>query len=457
MKTLSEYNNNPGNLRPPKGVVYDGQIGVDDKGFAIFENPEFGQKALINDISHKMKSGVDTPDKFVNRFAPAGEENSEEARENYKIHLMMALGLNSTNDPFPKDAADRIAKAVSSFEGGTWNQPQEPQEAQPAAEPTSTEEQYQGKPIANAPSEAEKNRSALEAGAMGAGVGTLGGSIYTAKAPIFRMAQRVGLLPGGKPIAPAEAAALAERVMTPSGEPVESVVRKPHGGENWQKALTGISTPGAQMDKASLDLAKRMQGAVGIEGAPGFTGGTITQGGVILSPQDAAAVKARADAAAAQAAQREAQFQSLVRQAGQSDALQRGARTILGSAPVRGGLAGFGAGYSAQEAYNRFDEGDPLAGTLSAGAAGASGLSLVPRLAARAVPAAVGLTAASDVASKLRKGDRQGAAESGLTGLAAVAPRVFGPAATAVYSRSLGPDEMAELERRRKMRPTITP
>ena len=36
MSTLAEYNNNPGNLRPPAGVKYDGQIGVDENGFAIF-------------------------------------------------------------------------------------------------------------------------------------------------------------------------------------------------------------------------------------------------------------------------------------------------------------------------------------------------------------------------------------------------------------------------------------
>ena len=38
MSTLAEYNNNPGNLKPPKGVTYEGQIGVDDNGFAVFEN-----------------------------------------------------------------------------------------------------------------------------------------------------------------------------------------------------------------------------------------------------------------------------------------------------------------------------------------------------------------------------------------------------------------------------------
>jgi len=117
----ANYNNNPGNLRPPKGVTYDGQIGIDEKGFAIFENKDFGQRALVNDVTYKLNHGINTPDKFVDRFAPAGDENSEESRSNYKIHLAEQLGLKSTNDPFPKDAASRLAHAVSTFEGGTWN------------------------------------------------------------------------------------------------------------------------------------------------------------------------------------------------------------------------------------------------------------------------------------------------------------------------------------------------
>ena len=52
--TRSDFNNNPGNLRPPPGVKYYGMIGVDDKGFAIFENKDYGRQALINDINKKI-------------------------------------------------------------------------------------------------------------------------------------------------------------------------------------------------------------------------------------------------------------------------------------------------------------------------------------------------------------------------------------------------------------------
>lgn len=461
MTTLAEYNNNPGNIRPAPGVKYEGLIGVDANGFGIFKTRKDGQQALLNDLTYKLeKRGIKTPSEFVDIYSPAGPENSEDSRDNYKIYIAQKLGLKSTNDPFPENAVDRLAQAVSAFEGGSWQSKDQQEEKKPerSEAPSEPENQYSGDPVSNEPTQAEKSRSAKEMGAVGAVLGSSAGSVYAAKAPLFRMAQRVGLLPGGKPITPQEAATLAERVMTPGGQaPVESVVRKPHGGENWQKSLTGISTPGAQMDKASLDLAKGMQQTVGIGGAPGFTGGTITPGGIILSPRDAAAVTAQQQARAIQAAENEARFQQSMQRAGQPDIVQRGARAVAGSTPVRAGMAGLGVGFNTQDAYNKFQEGDVLGGSLATGAAGASGLSLVPRLAPVMGPAAVGLTTASQVAGDLRRGDRQGAAESGLTGLTAMFPRIFGPLGALTYSRGLNEGEDEELRKRRMLAPTISP
>jgi hypothetical protein len=130
MESRADFNNNPGNLRPPKDVTYEGQIGVDDKGFAIFETPAFGERALKNDIKIKIEKGINTPEKFIDMYAPKGkdaygDENSEEGRENYKIWLAHKLGLKSTTDPFPDDALDKLPGAIKAFEGGTWNKPDE--------------------------------------------------------------------------------------------------------------------------------------------------------------------------------------------------------------------------------------------------------------------------------------------------------------------------------------------
>lgn len=298
---------------------------------------------------------------------------------------------------------------------------------------------YGGTPVTEyegSGAQSPKEMGALS-GLTGAGLGT----VYSAKAPALRLAQRIGILPGGQPISPTEAAQLVEKTMT--GNTPQTTSKPVHGGEKWQKSLTGISTPGAQMSKDSLDLAKDMQSAVGIKGAPGFTGGTITEGGIILNPRDAAAVQARNTPVAPP-------------QAAQPDMAQRVSKNIMGSSPVRGGLSGLGVGYNVQDAYNKFDQGDVLSGLLSSGAAGASGAALAPKLAARMNPLAVGLTTASQVAGDLKRGDKQSAAESGLTGLATLMPRLFGPAGAAVYSSGLNKDEMQELERRRMMQPTIS-
>jgi len=124
MESLADYNNNPGNLKPPKGVTYEGQIGVDDKGFAIFETPTAGRQALVNDVRVKMRRGLNTPEAFIDRYAPAGDENPEEARENYKLHLATSLGLKSTSDPFPEDAIEKLADAIHQFESGQRKPPE---------------------------------------------------------------------------------------------------------------------------------------------------------------------------------------------------------------------------------------------------------------------------------------------------------------------------------------------
>jgi len=118
MESIAEFNNNPGNLRPPKGLTYEGQIGVDDNGFAIFENRKYGRQALVNDIQHKVENGLDTPSSFVEKYAPRGD-NSEDTNMNYKIHLADRLGLNSTGEKFPENSYEKIADAIAEFESGT--------------------------------------------------------------------------------------------------------------------------------------------------------------------------------------------------------------------------------------------------------------------------------------------------------------------------------------------------
>jgi hypothetical protein len=117
MTSVADYNNNPGNLRP-KGFTYKGQIGVDDRGFAIFENKDAGRSALIQDIRAKQRQGLNNPNAFIDKYTPAMAENPEEGRDNYKIRMAQHLGLKSTTDPFPKGSEEKIADLITTIEGG---------------------------------------------------------------------------------------------------------------------------------------------------------------------------------------------------------------------------------------------------------------------------------------------------------------------------------------------------
>ena len=122
MTSVADYNNNPGNLKP-KGFTYKGQIGVDDRGFAIFENKDAGRNALLQDIRAKQKQGLNTPESFIDKYAPAMAENPEEGRENYKMKMAQHLGLKSTTDPFPKGSEEKLADLIASFEAGQSIEP----------------------------------------------------------------------------------------------------------------------------------------------------------------------------------------------------------------------------------------------------------------------------------------------------------------------------------------------
>ena len=181
MTTLAEYNNNPGNIRPAKGVKYEGLIGVDDKGFGIFEKPEYGQKALINDIKYKIeKRGIKTPNEFVDIYSPKGDENSEDARDNYKIYLAHKLGMKSTSDPFPEDAIEKLAQAITNFESGKWQEKAEDKKDDANVEPGEGEGEGKGKPIpASTAAGATEN---VIMGGIGAATGAqIAGSIETGK------------------------------------------------------------------------------------------------------------------------------------------------------------------------------------------------------------------------------------------------------------------------------------
>jgi len=210
---LSTWNNNPGNLRPPKGVVYQGQIGIDPKGFAIFEDPDSGRAALINDINIKIKRGINTPDAFIDIYSPAGKENPDDSRKNYKSHMAKSVGINSPTDPFPEGSAEKIADAITGFEAGTWQDSKEQSNkanvrseapAEPTEPPPNVELDITGKPIDSSQANKDLNEEANagktisnESGNEGGGNTSTANASDAAKVLLGAAGAKTGLITAG--------------------------------------------------------------------------------------------------------------------------------------------------------------------------------------------------------------------------------------------------------------------
>jgi hypothetical protein len=198
-----------------------------------------------------------------------------------------------------------------------------------------------------------------------------------------------------------------------------------HGGENWVKSLTNVDLPNGQMQKSDLDLAKGMQAAVGRNGEPGFTGGKVTEGGILVSPQTAAEI----DAAKAPKAQSKLGYIYGLLQHGspeqkelaakvwsgigpKSQEFIHGAQSRLKNIPSVGGFGsiGYGAGMAVPSAIAEYQKGnvDTALGNLGTGAGVGAGLAMVPK----AAPIIGTGLSALDIGTRLANNDPTGAAIS---------------------------------------------
>lgn len=372
MDSVADYNNNPGNLRPPKGVTYDGQIGIDDRGFAIFETPTAGRRALVNDVQIKMRRGLNTPESFIDRYAPAGEENPEEARENYKLHLASSLGLKSTSDPFPEDAAERLAEAIYQFESGQRKGLEAPKEAPTeTVEPGGTLEAKERSEIPGA-TEMGRRGAGTALGAVGLGTAT---AIETGR-------QVLPLLPNfakfalGRELSPTQPSSrlslqrylnsqIAPNLRLPLSE-LEKVAggKKIRTMSEVQQALAAIQK--VEEKKTAKPMVRMVPGRPGVFEETGrMTTSTIPgRPGVDLTPY-------------------ERPVRGPIGQAASRAALTTG-ETIRGIAPSMarvglGGLGGVAAGMQGYDAYEQFrKEGlSPRTASKAAAALG-GGLMMLP-------------------------------------------------------------------------------
>ena len=89
-------NANPGNLRAVTGVQWLGQVGVDDVGFAVFDTPQHGIRAMAKQLlAYQQKHGLNTIAGIINRWAPSVENDTGA----YVADVASAVGVATPTMP----------------------------------------------------------------------------------------------------------------------------------------------------------------------------------------------------------------------------------------------------------------------------------------------------------------------------------------------------------------------
>lgn len=393
---LSEYYNNPGAIKPPNGKpdFYEGQFGVDDQGFAIFTKPEFGKKALLQDINAKLKRNLDNPQAFINEYTKGDDPEKQAA---YAIFLAGQLGLSSTADKFPKDSAEKIADAVSKFESGKFVKPSAAAPSSPGTEETSgqlTDQQRRDKlteEIKALPGkiyEEYPTASRVVIDAAGAALGSQASRFTESGRERAAQAAADLLRSSTKPVAPAVQPAATPPAPIPT-DPMHT--RQLQGttdaGATGRARQQTYNVGTSQQAAAANEQAKvieqlKRQGIVTgdakslLAKAPGLTS---TPSGVLLPSS-----QVYADVPPTQGTTPPPPPEPP--QPRQPSPLSRGAQAVSRGVNIgyrafpgaAGALAGLGMADLGQQAYSRFSEGDVPGGILASVGAGSSALSLFP-------------------------------------------------------------------------------
>lgn len=107
-------NNNAGNIRANDAYQWQGQIGVDDAGFVIFDESENGLRALARVLlTYRNKYGLNTIEGIISRYAPPSENNTEA----YIKHAVRAMGIGR-NTPLTSQEYPRLMAVIVAHENG---------------------------------------------------------------------------------------------------------------------------------------------------------------------------------------------------------------------------------------------------------------------------------------------------------------------------------------------------
>ena len=345
-------------------------------------------------------------------------------------------------DPVLKDY---LTNAAEHFEGSQlpesiYTEPKK-EEQQGAAIQQGTNNQQQPQQITNYP-QAKIEIPPPIAGAAGAGLGATVGAIVGAKNAGFEAAKKVYDLAKGK-ISPEDVSGAVDAIKQ-AQEPLTS-------GEKWNLKTgygEGKGTVKNVVDRAKLKTPRGKLAKDYYE---------RLRAGESLAAAEAAEKSSIANKALEDAKTWNEAVNKVKTESSPFEKIMGG---IMSSTPVRYGLHGFGMGFNAADAAQKLQNPTPLnlAGSASSlTGAIASALGLVPKFAARANPAAIGATTASQVLGDINDEKYQKAAENAMSGATAIAPRLFGPLGALTYSEGLNKGEDEELKARRAMPPTISP
>lgn len=115
-------NNNPGNIRYNPANDWVGQIGQDDAGYAIFDKPENGIRALGKLLFNYFdRYGLSDVRSIIERWAPPSDDNPTEDYIEHVVSQMNkghAVQITATTPIYVPSRLLDLTKAIIKHENG---------------------------------------------------------------------------------------------------------------------------------------------------------------------------------------------------------------------------------------------------------------------------------------------------------------------------------------------------
>lgn len=107
-------NNNPGNLRYLARGGWNGQLRDDGSGYAVYESPAAGTRALGRQLLRYADLGYDSVASIITRWAPAVENDTAA----YVAHVARVLGVPADARLDVRAQLPALAQAIALHENG---------------------------------------------------------------------------------------------------------------------------------------------------------------------------------------------------------------------------------------------------------------------------------------------------------------------------------------------------